>query len=108
VLEKSREMAILTAMGAERITIRSVFRIEGILWAAVGGGIGLFLGSMLCLGQQHWGWMKLNGEFIIDAYPVSMQAGDFIVIAITVLAVGLIAAMYPALRSVKALTSGLL
>jgi ABC-type lipoprotein release transport system permease subunit len=35
-----------------------------------------------------------------------MQAGDFIVIAITVLAVGLIAATYPALRSVKALTSG--
>jgi lipoprotein-releasing system permease protein len=107
VLEKRRDMAILTAMGAEQKTIRAVFLIEGILWAAVGGGLGLVLGSLLCLGQQRWGWVKLNGDFIIDAYPVSMQAGDFIVIAVTVLAVGLLAATYPALRSVKGLTSRL-
>jgi lipoprotein-releasing system permease protein len=107
VLEKNKDMAILTAMGAERKTIRCIFLIEGILWAAVGGGIGLFLGALLCLGQQHWGWVKLNGEFIIDAYPVAMQASDFLVIAITVLGVGLIAATYPALRSVKTLKSAL-
>lgn len=107
VLEKRRDMAILTVMGAEQKTIRSVFLIEGLLWAAVGGGAGLFTGALLCLGQQHWGWVKLNGDFIIDAYPVAMRAGDFIVIAVTVLGVGMLAAVYPALRAVRGLTSGL-
>jgi len=99
VLEKGRDMAVLTAMGAQRGTIRAIFLLEGILWAAVGGGAGLLLGALICLGQQQWGWIKLNGDFIIDAYPVAMQAGDFIVIAITVLAVGALAAVYPAIRA---------
>ncbi|MCY0611027.1 hypothetical protein OVV29_36480, partial [Klebsiella pneumoniae] len=81
-------MAILTAMGARRSMIRAVFLLEGMLWAAVGGGAGLLLGALICLGQQPWGWVKLNGDFIIQAYPVAMQAGDFLVIAATVLAVG--------------------
>lgn len=103
VLEKRRDMAILAAMGAERKTIRAIFLIEGMLWAAAGGGAGILAGALLCLGQQKWGWVKLNGVFIIDAYPVAMQASDFVVIALTVLGVGALAAVYPALRSVKAL-----
>lgn len=99
VLEKRRDMAILTAMGAGRKMIRKIFLFEGLLWAAVGGGIGLVAGILLCLGQQRWGWVKLNGVFIIDAYPVAMRATDIIVIALTVLGVGALAALYPALRS---------
>src|SRR5205823_3373976 len=59
VLEKGRDMAILTAMGARRSMIRAVFLLEGMLWAAVGGGTGLLLGALICLGQQRWGWVKL-------------------------------------------------
>lgn len=103
VLEKRRDMAILAAMGAGRKTIRGVFLIEGVLWAAVGGGAGIIAGTLLCLGQQRWGWVKLNGVFIIDAYPVAMQAMDFVVIALTVLGVGLLAALYPAMRSGRGL-----
>ncbi|MBS1629410.1 MAG: ABC transporter permease [Bacteroidetes bacterium] len=103
VLEKRRDMAILTAMGAGRSLIRKIFLYEGLLWAAVGGGVGIGAGALLCLGQQRWGWVKLNGVFIIDAYPVAMQASDFVVIALTVLGVGVLAALYPALRSGRGL-----
>lgn len=99
VLEKRRDMAILTAMGAQRGTIRAIFLIEGLLWAAVGGSLGLLGGALLCLGQQQWGWVKLDGTFIIEAYPVSLQAGDITVIAMTVLSVGMLASVYPALRA---------
>lgn len=104
VLEKRRDMAILTAMGAHRSLIRKIFLLEGFLWAAVGGGAGILAGSLLCLGQQRWGWVKLNGVFIIDAYPVAMQANDFLVIALTVLGVGILAALYPAMRSGRGLS----
>jgi lipoprotein-releasing system permease protein len=101
VLEKGKDMAILTAMGAGRWMIRAIFLIEGMLWAAVGGGIGILIGGLLCLGQKQWGWVKLNGEFIIDAYPVAVQWGDVVVIALTVMGVGAVAAVYPALRAGK-------
>ncbi len=106
VLEKRRDAAILAAMGAGRGTIRSIFLFEGMLWAAVGGGIGIVAGGLLCLGQQRWGWVKLNGGFIIDAYPVQMQAADLAVIAGTVLAVGLLAALWPAMRAGRVASPG--
>jgi lipoprotein-releasing system permease protein len=101
VLEKGRDMALLTAMGARSGAIRAIFLLEGMLWAAVGGGIGLIAGALLCLGQQRWGWIRLQGGFIIEAYPVAMRPLDFLVIIATVLAVGLIAAAYPAIRAGK-------
>jgi lipoprotein-releasing system permease protein len=106
VLEKSKDMAILSAMGLRRGTVRSVFLLEGMLWAAVGGGIGILIGALVCLGQQRWGWVALNGDFIIKAYPVQMKGSDFVVIAATVLGVGLLAALYPALKAAPKVDKG--
>jgi lipoprotein-releasing system permease protein len=101
VLEKEKDIAILKAMGAPTRTIRSIFISEGILWAFIGGSAGLILGAAICLGQQHFGWIKLEGAFIIDAYPVALQWTDFILTLLTVGVVGLLAAWYPALRATK-------
>ncbi|MEO6833454.1 MAG: FtsX-like permease family protein [Chitinophagaceae bacterium] len=101
VLDKGKDMAVLRAMGASRGLVRRIFILEGMLWAAVGGGFGLLLGFLLCLGQQHFGWVKLSGDFIIQSYPISMQATDFLLVAVTVMAVGLLAAVYPALKAGK-------
>jgi len=102
VLEKQKDMAILRAMGAQPSDIRSIFITEGILWSLTGGGTGLLLGGLICLGQQHFGWLKLGGSFIIDAYPVSLQWADFLLIIATVIVVGFLAAWYPARRAVRA------
>jgi lipoprotein-releasing system permease protein len=99
VLEKRRDMAILAAMGATRGTIRGVFLLEGLLWGGVGGGLGLLLGTVLCLAQQQWGWVRLAEGFIIQAYPVALRGSDFAVIAVTVVGVGILAAVYPAMKS---------
>ncbi len=102
VLEKKKDIAILKAMGAQDSLIRGVFVTEGVLWAMTGGGAGILLGAIACMGQQHFHWIKLQGAFIIDAYPVAMQATDFLVVFVTVMAVGILASWYPAIRSVKA------
>lgn len=101
VLEKRKDIAVLRAMGAGNKLIRRIFLTEGLLWAIVGGGIGLLLGFFLCLGQQHFGWVKLSGDFIIESYPVRMQWSDFVLVALTVFIVGLLAALYPALKAGK-------
>ncbi len=101
VLEKQKDIAILKAMGAEGSTIRRLFISEGILWSAVGGTIGLVIGILICLGQQHYHWIKMGGSFIIDAYPVHFVWTDFFLILVTVVAVAILAAWFPAIRATK-------
>lgn len=102
VLEKQKDMAILKAMGAEPSTVRNIFLAEGVLWALTGGLIGLLVGALVSLGQQHFQWIKMQGNFIIEAYPVSLDWTDFLLILGTILFVGLLAAWYPAVKAQKA------
>jgi len=102
VLEKQKDIAILRAMGAGNRSIKTVFIIEGILWSLVGGIIGLALGLLFCTGQKYFHWIRLQGDFIIDAYPVSMQPTDMIVVFLTVAVVGILASWYPSLKAIKA------
>lgn len=101
VLEKSKDMALLTVMGARKQLVRSIFIWEGLIWAAAGGLTGITIGALICLGQKRYGWVKLSGDFIIPAYPVALKFSDFVVVGITVLAVGVLATLYPALRGPK-------
>jgi lipoprotein-releasing system permease protein len=101
VLEKKKDIAILKAMGATAPTLRRIFMAEGMLWTLLGGGIGLLGGALLCLGQIKFQWIKLEGAFIIEAYPVAMELSDFVLILATVMLVGLLAAWYPARRATR-------
>ena len=56
------------------------------------------LGLLLCWLQQTFGFISLSssgGNFIIDAYPVSVHALDVLVVLITVVVVGSLAVWYP-------------
>jgi lipoprotein-releasing system permease protein len=101
VLEKKKDIAILKSMGATSSLIRTVFISEGGLLALVGGLIGILTGTLLCLGQQYFGWISFPDGFIINAYPVAMQVDDFILVMSTALAVGLLASLYPALKAAR-------
>ncbi|MBS1585580.1 MAG: FtsX-like permease family protein [Bacteroidetes bacterium] len=108
VLEKRKDMAILKAMGAQAADIRRIFVTEGLLWSFIGGLSGLLLGFLLCLGQKYFGWIKLPvGAFIIESYPVRIQSLDFVLIIITIIAVGLLASWVPAARAMKGGLPGL-
>lgn len=101
VLEKQKDMSILRAMGAQRSTVRNIFISEGMLWSVIGGGTGLLVGLLICLGQMQFGWIKLQGAFIINAYPVKIIATDFLLIIAAIVTVGLLASWFPAYRAAK-------
>ncbi len=101
VLEKQKDIGILKAMGADNSHISSIFMAEGALWSLLGGGLGLLLGILISLGQQKFGWLKLAGGFIIESYPVRLLFTDVLVVLGTILAIGLLAAWFPAARATK-------
>lgn len=98
IIDKREDIRILSHLGADELTIRRVFLLEGWFISTLGTLSGLVLGVLLCLGQQHFGWLKLGtgSEYVISAYPVQVQPGDVLMVAVIVLLLGLLAALYPA------------
>lgn len=97
IIDKREDIQILSHLGADEATIRRVFLLEGWFISSLGALIGLIAGVLLCLGQQHFGWLKLGSgaEYVISAYPVQVQVLDIVLVAAIVLALGFAAALYP-------------
>ncbi len=100
VLEKSKDISILRAMGAEPSTIKSIFLGEGMLWTMVGGAAGLVLGLIICIIQQQFELVKMEG-FVVDAFPVVVEFTDFLLVIFTLLIVGLMASWRPSQKAVR-------
>ena len=68
---------------------------EGILITVLGAAIGLILGTVICLLQIKFKLVPMTGNFVVDAYPVSIQLSDYIIILACVLVIGFLASWYP-------------
>lgn len=98
MIEKKDDVRTLRNMGASDKLICRIFLFEGWLISGLGALIGIVIGLTLCLLQQELGIIKLGqaaGSFIIDAYPVRVEIGDIVVVFVTVMAIGFLAAWYP-------------
>lgn len=97
IIDKREDIQILSHLGADESTIRRVFLIEGWFISSLGALSGLIAGVLLCLGQQYFGWLKLGSgaEYVISAYPVQVQMWDIVLVAVIVLTLGFVAALYP-------------
>ena len=94
VIEKRDNMRTLRALGAGPSLVRRVFILEGWLVTIVGGAVGIVLGVILTLLQQHFALVKLAGDvsrLVVDAYPVRLSPGDLLVTAAAVAVTGLLA-----------------
>jgi len=98
VLDKKQDISILKAMGATDNTVRNIFLNEGLLLSLLGMGIGFVIAIVLYLLQKTFGIVPSPG-FIVESYPITMRFMDFVVVAITVLVVGLIASIAPAMKA---------
>ena len=93
VLERVREIGVLRATGSSRKEIRRLIVTEGVLVAAVGGGLGLLVGT--ALGVSETLAMAKSAEGMTVHVPSLWLLALF---AVT-LAVGLVASVRPAGRA---------
>ncbi len=94
MIEKGRDMRTLVAMGATARTVRRVFFYEGLLIVLIGTAAGMALGLLICWAQEHFGLVTLEGS-VVDHYPVKVLPMDLLLIAATVLGIGLLATRIP-------------
>ncbi len=98
IIDKKDDVVTLRNLGATDSQITRIFLFEGRMISAIGAVIGILLGLLLCWIQQTFGIISLGsseGSFIINAYPVSVHPWDIVIIFVTVLVVGFLAAWYP-------------
>lgn len=95
IIEKKADISTLRSLGADDSLIKRIFLLEGWFISFVGAVIGIFLGTIISLAQQHFGFLKLGKGYIVDAYPVVTSFTDVMLVFITVLIMGMFAALYP-------------
>ena len=98
ILDKKEDVVTLRNLGADDRLIRRIFLFEGRLISLFGALIGIVLGLGLCFIQQKFGLITLGGgggQFVVDAYPVSVHFWDVVLVFVTVLSVGFLSVWYP-------------
>ncbi len=100
IIDKQRDIEVLFHLGADPKMIRRIFFVEGWLISGLGAAVGLVVGLIVCLVQEHFGILKLGSgtEYVLSAYPVSVQWQDMLVIMAIVSVLGAVAAYIPAKR----------
>ncbi|GHT31884.1 membrane protein [Bacteroidia bacterium] len=97
IIEKQSDISTLRNMGANNKQIRRIFLYEGWLISLLGAAMGIVIGVALCLAQEIFGIVTLgNGtsEFVVNAYPIELQAIDLLVVFVTVALLGFLAVWY--------------
>jgi lipoprotein-releasing system permease protein len=100
VLEKKKDISVLQAMGSTPADIQKIFLSQGSLLALTGITAGTLIAALLCELQTRLHLVKLgNGSFLVNHYPVSMEAFDILLIVSTVGIICLLAAWWPAKKA---------
>ena len=106
VIEKTRDIGILKAMGARDKDILSIFRFEGLIVGVVGSLLGLILGYIVCQLQINFHLFALDPNvYIIPAIPIDMRLTDFVIIPLATLTLCFGAAYFPSKRAANLLPS---
>mgnify|MGYP003291530594 CR=1 FL=1 len=95
IIEKRGDIETLRSLGAQDSLIRRIFVLEGWMISLTGLAAGLVLGTGFALLQQQFGFIKMPGHFIVQAYPVILSWTDIILTIVGVATIGYLIALLP-------------
>lgn len=100
VIEKEKDISVLHALGGNRNFIQKIFLSAGLLLSFIGAIVGILLALLIAWLQINFKLIPLSGEsFLIDYYPITLKIGDFILVAITVLVIAVLASWIPSRKA---------
>ncbi len=102
VMEKSREIAIMKAIGAKNSGIMIIFMLQGLFIGLVGTSLGLTGGYLLSYLLDTYQLIKLPSDvYYLSHLPVKMQLSDFVAVSLSAIIISFLATIYPAWQAAK-------
>ncbi len=101
IIEKKDDIETYRSLGATDKMLRRTFTLEGWLISLLGLAAGLVIGIGFSLAQQHFGFIKMPGSFLVNAYPVILQWQDVLATIAGVALIGYIIAILPVRRNIR-------
>jgi len=100
VVEKSREIAILKAMGATRREVMRIFMVDGLVIGGVGTAIGIPLGYFVCY-LLHAFYTLPSDIYYISRLPVTIRALDVTLVSLSAVTISFVATLYPSWQAAR-------
>ena len=103
VMGKTRDIAILKAMGATEGSIRKIFVFNGMVIGALGTTLGLCLGLVICAVLKRYNIHELTGDiyYFTTTLPVKLEFTNAVSIIVAALVICFLATLYPARQAAK-------
>ena len=102
VMEKTKDIAILKAMGASNKSIRKIFVFNGMIIGAIGTFLGTVIGFVLCGLLEKYKFIELPGDvYYLTTLQVKLDILDVVIIASSALVICFLATLYPASQASK-------
>jgi lipoprotein-releasing system permease protein len=101
VMDKRKDIAVLTSLGATSRLIQGIFFVEGMLITLSGCIAGMLVGYIFSVLQMAFKLIKMDG--VVEAFPVAFRVSDFLLVFLTVAIIGSIASGISARISIKGL-----
>lgn len=99
VMGKTKDIAILKAMGATNRSIRKIFVMSGMVIGTVGTTLGTLSGVALCLVLKRYKFIELPEAYPFSTLPVKLETPDVVMIAAAAMVICFLATLYPAYQA---------
>jgi lipoprotein-releasing system permease protein len=102
VVERRRDIAILSTLGATRTGVMAVFMIEGAVVGAIGAAAGVLLGLAACFIGNRYKLVSLPADvYSISNVPFNVTMNEVALAALIAFGLSVLATIYPARNAAR-------
>ena len=104
VIDKKKDISILSSLGASPPLIRNIFVAEAFVISGVGALIGLTFGATLVWFQDNVGLVGMGMENAVAMnYPVKLMVSDMLFVALIIMAITVLISWLPARAATRSI-----
>ncbi|MCD4721568.1 MAG: lipoprotein-releasing ABC transporter permease subunit [Desulfobacula sp.] len=101
VMEKTKDIAVLKAMGATNKAIRRIFILKGMIIGLLGTFIGTISGVAICFILKRYDFIQLPDAYPFSTLPVQLEYFDVLIIAVSAIIICFFSTLYPSYKASK-------
>jgi len=101
VMEKTKDIAVLKAMGATNKMIRRIFILKGMVIGFLGTFAGTISGIAICFILKKYDFIQLPDAYPFSTLPVQLEYLDVLVIAVSAIIICFFSTLYPSYKASK-------